>query len=72
MNTGSSELSISLRRGDPAADPANPISIVIGFSASEQDRELVNRLASITGARSISAAIRRAIRNEFARVAGNA
>jgi hypothetical protein len=63
---------MSRRRGAPAADPANPIRIVIGFSAGEQDRELVARLAMITGARSISEAIRDAIRNEFARVAGNA
>jgi hypothetical protein len=63
---------MSRRRGAPAANPANPIRIVIGFSAGEQDRELVERLAAATGARSISEAIRGAIRNEFARVAGNA
>ena len=50
------------------ADPANPIRIVIGFSAGEQDRELVERLVVVTGARSISEAIRGAIRNEFARL----
>jgi hypothetical protein len=72
MVTTSSGPSMSRRRGAPAADPANPIRIVIGFSAGEQDRELVERLANITGARSISEAIRGAIRNEFARVSGNA
>ena len=72
MVTRSSGLNMSRRRGAPAADPANPIRIVIGFSASEQDRELVERLAKATGARSISEAIRGAIRSEFARVAGNA
>ena len=63
---------MSRRRGAPAADPANPIRIVIGFSASEQDRELVERLTVATGAPSLSAAIRAAVRNEYARVAGNA
>jgi hypothetical protein len=42
------------------------------FAASEAGRELVERLAVVTGARSISEAIRGAIRSEFARVAGNA
>jgi hypothetical protein len=72
MITSLSGPSMSRRRGAPAADPANPIRIVIGFSASEADRELVERLAIVTGARSISEAIRGAVRNEFARVAGNA
>ena len=72
MITSLSGPSMSRRRGAPAADPANPIRIVIGFSAREADRELVERLAIVTGARSISEAIRGAVRNEFARVAGNA
>jgi hypothetical protein len=59
---------MSRRRGAPAANPANPIRIVIGFSAGEQDRELVERLAVAMGARSISEAIRGAIRNEYARL----
>ena len=45
--------------------------LTMGFAASEADRELVERLTVLTGARSISEAIRGAIRNEFARVAGN-
>jgi hypothetical protein len=60
------------RRGTRPADPARPITLTLGFAASEADRELVERLAMVTGARSISEAIRGAIRNEFARVAGNA
>jgi hypothetical protein len=38
------------------------------FVASEADRELVERLTVLTGACSISEAIRGAIRNEFARL----
>jgi hypothetical protein len=60
------------RRGPQPANPEQPITLTMGFAASEADRELVERLAMITGARSISEAIRGAIRNEFARVAGNA
>jgi hypothetical protein len=58
---------MSRRRGAPAADPVNPIKIVIGFSAGEQDRELVERLTVAMGARSLSQAIRSAVRNEAAR-----
>jgi hypothetical protein len=60
------------RRGPQPANPEQPITLTLGFAASEADRELVERLVSVTGARSISEAIRGAIRNEFARVAGNA
>jgi hypothetical protein len=60
------------RRGPQPANPEQPITLTLGFAASEADRELVERLAMATGARSISEAIRGAIRNEFARVAGNA
>jgi hypothetical protein len=59
------------RCGTRPANPEQPITISLGFAASEADRELVERLAVITGARSLSEAIRGAIRNEFARVAGN-
>jgi hypothetical protein len=72
MVTRSSGTNMSRRRGAPAADPANPIRIVIGFSAGEQDRELVERLAIATGARSISECIRQALRNEYQRLVGNA
>ena len=58
--------------GTRPANPENPITLTLGFAASEADRELVERLTVLTGARSISEAIRGAIRNEFARVAGNA
>ena len=54
--------------GTRPANPENPITLTLGFAASEADRELVERLAVATGARSISEAIREAIRNEFARV----
>lgn len=60
------------RRGTRPANPEQPITLTLGFCASEADRELVERLAVATGARSLSEAIRGAIRNEFARVAGNA
>jgi hypothetical protein len=60
------------RRGIRPANPEQPITLTVGFAASEADRELVERLAMVTGARSISEAIRGAIRNEFARAAGNA
>jgi len=60
------------RLGRPALNPGNPISRAVGVALSEADRELVERLALVTGARSISEAIRGAIRNEFARVAANA
>jgi Ribbon-helix-helix protein, copG family len=59
------------RRGTRPANPEQPITLTLGFALSEADRELVERLAAATGARSISEAIRRAIRNESARVAGN-
>jgi hypothetical protein len=42
--------------------------MTLGFAASEADRELVERLTVAMGARSISEAIRGAIRNEFARL----
>jgi hypothetical protein len=58
--------------GTRPVNPEQPITLTLGFAASEADRELVERLAAATGARSISEAIRRAVRNEFARVAGNA
>ena len=64
-------MNTSRRRGTRPANPDQPIRLCLGFAASEADRELVERLAVITGARSISEAIRWAIRNEFARVAGN-
>jgi Ribbon-helix-helix protein, copG family len=60
------------RCGPPPANPEQPITLTLGFAVSEADRELVERLAMVTGARSISEAIRGAIRNEFARVSGNA
>jgi hypothetical protein len=60
------------RRRPQPANPEQPITLTLGFAVSEADRELVERLAVATGARSISEAIRGAIRNEFARVAGNA
>ena len=60
------------RRGVRPADPAQPGTQVVGFAASEADRELVERLTAAMGAPSLSAAIREAIRNEYARVAGNA
>jgi hypothetical protein len=60
------------RRGTRPANPDQPITLTLGFAASEADRELVERLAMVTGARSISEAIRGAIRNEFARISGNA
>jgi len=72
ITRSSGQPSMSRRRGAPAADPANPIRIVIGFSAGEQDRELVERLAAVTGARSISEAIRGAIRSELERRLANA
>jgi hypothetical protein len=46
--------------GTAVIDPKSP--------ASEADRDLVERLAVVTGARSLSEAIRGAIRNEFARL----
>ena len=49
------------------ANPNQPIIHTLGFAASEADRELVERLTVAMGARSISEAIRGAIRNEFAR-----
>jgi hypothetical protein len=60
------------RRGTRPADPAQPRTQVVGFAASEADRELVERLAVVTGARSLSEAIREAIRHEYDRVAADA
>jgi hypothetical protein len=57
------------RRGSRPANPEQPITMTLGFAASEADRDLTERLALLMGARSISAAIRGAIRNEFARLA---
>jgi hypothetical protein len=65
-------MSTNRRRGPQPANPEQPIRLTLGFAVSEADRELVERLVTVTGARSISEAIRGAIRNEFARVAGNA
>ena len=59
----------------PGTRPANsdqPITMTLGFAASEADREIVERLTVAMGARSISEAIRGAIRNEFARLQGDA
>ena len=56
------------RRGSRPASPEQPITITLGFAASEADRELVERLTVAMGARSISEAIRGAIRNEFVRL----
>jgi hypothetical protein len=60
------------RPGPRPANPEQPIRFTMGFSVSEADRELVERLAEVTGARSISEALRVAVRNELVRVAGNA
>ena len=46
--------------------------MTLGFAASEADRQLTERLVVLMGARSISGAIRGAIRNEFARLQGDA
>ena len=53
------------RPGTRPANPDHPITLTLGFAASEADRELVERLTVLTGARSISEAIRGAIRNEW-------
>jgi hypothetical protein len=60
------------RRGPRPANPEQPIKISLGFAASEADRELVERLTVLTGARSISEAIRGAIRSELERRLANA
>jgi hypothetical protein len=60
------------RRGMRPANPEQPIRLTLGFAASEADRELVERLATVTGARSLSEAIRGAIRNELARITSSA
>jgi hypothetical protein len=39
----------------------------LGFAASEADRELIERLTVAMGARSLSQAVRGAVRNEAAR-----
>ena len=57
--------------GTRPANPEQPITLTLGFAASEADRELVERLTIAMGARSVSAAIRGAIRNEMVRL-GNA
>ena len=54
----------------PGTRPANPdqlIRLTLGFAASEADRELVERLTVAMGARSLSQAVRGAVRNEAAR-----
>jgi hypothetical protein len=55
------------RPGTRPANPDHPITLTMGFAASEADRELVERLAVTMGARSLSQAIRGAVRNEAAR-----
>ena len=65
-------MNTNCRRGARPANPEQPITLTLGFSASEADRELVERLAVVAGAHSLSEAIRGAIRNEFARVSGRA
>jgi hypothetical protein len=40
----------------------------MGFAASEADRELVERLTVAMGAKSLSQAVRSAVRNEAARL----
>ena len=60
------------RRGTRPADPSQPRTQVLGFAVSDADRALVERLAVVTGARSLSEAIRGAIRNGLERVAGHA
>jgi hypothetical protein len=56
------------RRGTRPANPDQPIRLTLGFAASEADRELVERLTVAMGARSLSQAIRGAVRNEAARL----
>lgn len=54
----------------PGTRPANPdqlIRLTLGFAASEADRELVEQLTVAMGARSLSQAVRGAVRNEAAR-----
>ena len=54
----------------PGTRPANhdqPITLTLGFAASEADRALVERLTVAMGARSLSQAVRGAVRNEAAR-----
>jgi hypothetical protein len=55
------------RPGTRPADPEQPIRLTLGFAASEADRELVERLTVAMGARSLSQAVRGAVRNEAAR-----
>ena len=45
------------RRGTRPANPEQPITLTIGFAASEADRELVKRLALVTGARRFQSGI---------------
>ena len=56
------------RPGPRPANPEQPITMTLGFAASEADRDVAERLALLMGARSISEAIRGAIRNEFVRL----
>jgi hypothetical protein len=55
------------RPGTRPANPDHPITLTLGFAASEADRELVERLTVAMGARSLSQAVRGAVRNEAAR-----
>jgi hypothetical protein len=55
------------RPGTRPANPEQPIRLTLGFAASEADRELVERLTVAMGARSLSQAVRGAVRNEAAR-----
>jgi hypothetical protein len=57
----------SRRPGTRPANPEQPIRLTLGFAASEADRELVERLTVAMGARSLSQAVRGAVRNEAAR-----
>ena len=55
------------RPGNRPANPEQPIRLTLGFAASEADRELEERLTVAMGARSLSEAVRGAVRNEAAR-----
>jgi hypothetical protein len=67
-----SVMTTNKRPGTRPANPEQPIRLTLGFAASEADRQLTERLVVLMGARSISEAIRGAIRNEFARLQGDA
>ena len=60
-------MSTNRRPGTRPANPEQPIRLTLGFAASEADRELVERLTVAMGARSLSQAVRGAVRNEAAR-----